>query len=146
MHLRPLPRPLSLLLRTLCRVAPLFLVLLATASTALAAPGRNQILLKVRDASLEQTLHDLLPAGSRITQALPQAERVPGLERILRITLDSGQDAASLALRLQASPLVEWAELPPLRHTDLVPDDTHYGNLWAPAAVQAETAWNTPGP
>ncbi len=150
MHRRSLPRPLSALPRSLRRAVPVVVGLLTFAVSAVAAAGEGRILLKLNSdpcPEREQQLLCELPAGSHLSQALPQAQRVPGMERILRLELPSAADVAPLVARLSRHPLVEWAECAPLRHTDLLPNDSRYSELWAPAAVSAPAAWDlaTPG-
>jgi serine protease len=142
-------------------------LLMAAAVTVAAAAERNpvrryaaaaptgSIIVRLRSA---QGVVDSVPLARQRLQALAARtgvnfsamRSITAQMHVVQVGAGSAQLADTLA-RLRADPQVQYAEPDERRHLLGVPNDTLYGEQWylmpssasTPAAVDAQTAWNT---
>lgn len=82
-----------------------------------------------------------LPAAARLEAALPGSAGAPReLEAILRLRCPPHE--LPLARKALAALRPVWIEEPPRRHSDRLPNDPRYGELWALPLIQAPQAWD----
>ncbi len=117
---------------------------------------RNQLIFKLDDALRSEALlagadplWKLFPEGTELGAALPGgASHSPECASVQRALLraelpeEYGGELEKLLGTLKADPAVVWAERPPERRCDLVPDDPYYSELWALPRVEAPAAWD----
>ncbi|MCA9787507.1 MAG: S8 family serine peptidase [Calditrichaeota bacterium] len=114
-----------------------------------AVRGEHEIVFKLSDGVMAATVRE---SGQYVSAdgmtldcvpALPRLQHDPqGLNRILRLPFVSDEHRSKILAGLQQDAHVEWAEIPPVRQTDVVPNDSDWAELWALPHVEAPAAWD----
>ena len=93
----------------------------------------NTVLVKFKEGVAREQMSAIVQAqGARETRwfRAPRSLRRSPIERWERLTLDPGQDAESVRLRLAQHPAVEAAELDAVVSICLIPNDPAFSQLW----------------